>query len=459
MRRGVRLGLGPLVALTALAACGPVEVEVPIKVLLPDASDDLEQANNASITVGGVVDTFAVDGLDFEIELSFEPDPEPVQLSLFLADDEDLLAWGNTAPFSIGGTTDTLSLFAGRPGRLSPWPEALEDPDPDVMAAHAQGRGLLLLEKNGDTFLLSEYTHTLEAGQDLDDPPDPSDGGLWGDAIGNVHRIAWDEGRAMTYSPSKDRWDSFDLPDSVLDRGEPAIAAITAATGSGVPVAVLYVVGGDDETDAVALSLIPDQIDAQPAALDLDMPRPGASATFLPLGESSTGTLLVFGSREADAAPAVLVTEDGPIPLGDPQVWENSHCAPLSQVGDETVRAACLGGLRDGQPTAAAFLLEWDGSGDPEVEVVEDALPVAMGAPLGFSDDSAIYAQGGGRLATLPRDESATTAQDVPTTADRAAGGHSVTLATGASFLVGGRTTEGEAVDRWQVFTPTVPAN
>ncbi|MCA9637375.1 MAG: hypothetical protein KC420_15220 [Myxococcales bacterium] len=83
-------------------------------------------------------------------------------------------------------------------------------------------------------------------------------------------------------------------------------------------------------------------------------------------------------------------------------------------------------------------------------------LPVELGDPRLFSDEGAIYAQGAGRLLRVDRQD--LTLSEIPTAADRAAGGHSVNLGTGVTFLLGGVTAEDQPVDRWQVFTPALPA-
>src|SRR5690606_10203053 len=149
----------------SLCACESAQ-QLPITVILPADQSELERADNASIVMrpSGEVFSFPVDGLEFRLELEGEPSTQIQQLELYLADGEELLAWGSTAAFATAGPDIGLALCLGRPGLLSTWPEGLDVPDPDLLATEALARGMLMVQSDGDTFLLNHYTLALEAG-------------------------------------------------------------------------------------------------------------------------------------------------------------------------------------------------------------------------------------------------------------------------------------------------------
>ena len=115
----------------------------------------------------------------------------------------------------------------------------------------------------------------------------------------------------------------------------------------------------------------------------------------------------------------------------------------------------CLGGLRGGQPTGDALLLTCP----PVVEntVVEERLGF-LGEPLAdprlFADDLAVYAQGAAQWWRVDRETLVPELGE--TVATRVHGGHSITLGTGVTFLVGGRDLDDRAVDRWWIFAPSL---
>jgi len=45
-----------------------------------------------------------------------------------------------------------------------------------------------------------------------------------------------------------------------------------------------------------------------------------------------------------------------------------------------------------------------------------------------------------------------------PSPATREAGGHSITIGTGVTFLVGGKDASDRPVDRWWIFAPALPS-
>jgi hypothetical protein len=83
-----------------------------------------------------------------------------------------------------------------------------------------------------------------------------------------------------------------------------------------------------------------------------------------------------------------------------------------------------------------------------------DFLPEPASDPRLFADDAAIYAQSG--VQWLRIDRAALTVESHISASTRVRGGHSVLLATGATFLVGGWAQDERAVDHWHVFVPTL---
>ena len=94
-------------------------------------------------------------------------------------------------------------------------------------------------------------------------------------------------------------------------------------------------------------------------------------------------------------------------------------------------------------------------SPDPTQTTV-DELPEFFSAPLAdprlFADDLTLYAQEGPQWWRVGRAELDVTLTDTAVT--RVRGGHSITLGTGVTFLVGGRDPDDRAVDRWWMFAP-----
>ncbi len=445
-----RLGLATLAALPLFSgACEPSQRPLGLEVVLPEDAADLEAADNLAFALDpdGLSGSLAVDGTEFELQLVLEPDLVPRTLSLYLADGEDLLAWGNSAPFFTAGEDVGMAMFLGRPGRLSTFPADLgSTPDPDLLAARALGRGMLVLDGDGDTFLLNEFDLQVESGARLDGAPAPDNGMLASAEDGTVLRVAWDEGLAVwRYEPASDTWIELALDDGAAP-ARPGAAALVRDDLSRV-----YLLGGGGRTDGVALATVPDaegMLDLAPIdGLELDVPRDGATASWLPGDEAG---VLLFGTGEPSVP--VLYDTDRAQALGPDGPWLGGRCITLSEA---PARTLCLGGVRDGAATADALLLDADGTATELVGL----LPVPLEDPLVFGDEGAVYAQGEGIMVRLSRAVETPSAEDVETveaSALRARGGHSVALGTGASFLVGGTTTEGGAVDRWQVFQPAL---
>lgn len=447
-----RLGLAAVALGLGLSAC-TVEVPFPIRVVLPDDATDLNRADNLALELGpdAYFVSYPVRGTDFEVELEFEPDAVERTLALYLADGTDLLAWGRSVPFVMLAPPGDLAVLMARPGVLSVYPGEVAEPDPDLLAVHAPGRGLMLMSGAGDIALLNETSFDIELGARLSSPPEPGDGAFVADARGRVWRVGVDDGvGAAMYDPGTDVWAVATVTGD--DTGaRPGAAAVVGAAHDR-----LYLAGGGAHTDLVALSLDPDEkgvITLAPVAA-LDGPRIGARLLGLARGDDEV--LLLVGGAEADA-PAVYFPDGGHAmgPAGD---WTNIQCIRLDDdEADEaaTIDLLCLGGLRGGQPTGDALVLHVP----PAVEATEvEERPAFLSAPLAdprlFADDLAVYAQGAAQWWRVDRKDLAVELTE--TVATRVNGGHSITLGTGVTFLVGGRDLDDRAVDRWWIFAPSL---
>jgi uncharacterized protein (TIGR00251 family) len=451
----VRAKLGLAIALLAASLSGCENArELPITVILPADQSELERADNASVVMrpSGDAFSFGVDGLDFRLELEGEPSTQVQQLELYLADGEELLAWGSTAEFSTAGPDIGLALFLGRPGLLSSWPEVLDEPDPDLLATEALARGMLVVQSDGDTFLLNHYTLELEAGERLPDAAElaPDDGGLFTANDGAVIRLAWEQVDpiAWRYDPADDRWTELEV-----DGAEAIGQRAGAATLVDPDHTRVYVLGGGQASDAIAIDLVAVDgvLAAAPVAeLSLDSPRAGATALWIPSSDDLTADALILGGDSL--GPLALRTSTGEL-IGPEVAWRDLACAIESQQSDE-VAVLCVGGSRDDQPTADAahFTVR---PGDPaEFDLRESFLPAALPDPRLFVDTVALYAQGEGRWFRIDRETS--TVEEPDSASLRARGGILVELATRATFVVGGVDQDGVALERWQVFTPAI---
>ena len=449
-RQAVRT-LGPGAVLLALiSGCGDDTRELPIRIVLPEDTTDLEAANNASLSLdpGGLLVQQAIDGTDFSIEVALAPDATIRSLELFLADDEELLAWGRSAPFITAGPDVGLAVFVGRPGRLSTFPQAIDDPQAQLLAARALDRGMVLLEPDGTTFLLNEVTLEIEVGDDLDDPPDPEDGVLVSGADGSVFRVAWAGGpNAHRYDPGTDQWATLDIEGDELGDRTDAASLTEQVEVDETAVTLLHLLGGG-QADAVTLTLLADRVEVSDAQLQLDAPRPGAVAMWAATDDDSTANLVMFGGNEVDQPAVLLALEE--TSLGPTEPWTGGRCAQLGF--DPQPSVVCLGGSRNDSETTDALHLRL--GGEPSVEELADYLPGPIPDPLWLEDGGAVYAQGAETLVRVDRENLAVDL--VPGTALRGSGGHSVTLVSGATFLTGGVTNDGDPLARWQVFMPAI---
>ncbi len=476
-----RLGYAALlVSSLGFAASCDSSYPLEIRVVLPEDDDALDRADNAALVLlpEGITANYDVDGTSFSVALEVEPDDLNRAVELYLARGAELLAWGRSAVFVTQAPSEDLAMFLGRPGALSTYPGSLDAPDPDVLAAEAVGRGIIILGSAGETFLFSAFTLTADAAQTLDPAdgaPDPADGALVSDSGGGVVRVTWNESlTGYRFDPGADDWSRLTIA-GAGDIGPRAGASHLVDAGRDW----LLLFGGGSSRDIVQLALVPDDDDGSYAAsalpgITLTDPRVGARARWITRTGSDTGEGIVLAGTASDTTPALelIPAETGdddpagavPFALGPLGPWDGLDCAQLdiAETANETatIRVLCAGGVRGDQPTADGLLLKlpptpWDAAdADALVEELPAILQEPMAAPHWFADASAVYAQHDGRWLTLPRDTLEASITSTP--ALRALGGHSVKLSTGATFLLGGETTEGKAVDRWQVFTPAV---
>jgi uncharacterized protein (TIGR00251 family) len=448
------LGLALLGVLAGASACESSR-ELGVAVLLPEESAEYQRADNATLILqpGNESVTFSVNGLDFSLEVEREPDATPRRLELYLAEGDELLAWGSTAPFTLDGPEADLALFLGRPGLLSTWPAEVADPDADLLACRAVGRGMLLLESDGDTSLLNEFTLGIEAGAELEAELDPADGGLFSASDGSVIRLTWELGPALAwrYDPGDDRWDEVEVDAAAMIGPRPDAAwLIDPDLGR------LYLLGGGERTDAVAIDLIAganERLGVAPVDdFVLDGPRPGATALWLPDVDDPIGDALVIGGSDPTLPIAWLASSGAG--SGPAHAWIDPACAiRLAATETEAPTVLCVGGSLDGQPSAAAMHASF-AEGTPSIELIESFLPVALPDPMLLADDFALYALGEGRWFPINReDASVENSEFVPLLARK---GHFVQVASGATFVVGGVGPEDAAVDHWQVFMPAI---
>ncbi|MEZ4453679.1 MAG: DUF167 domain-containing protein [Nannocystaceae bacterium] len=386
-RRRAPLAAAPLALGLALAGCEN-SGSMAITVILPEDHSDLERADNAAYRVepDGVDRNVTVDGTDFSIDIEFVVDNTQRTLSLYLARGEELLAWGRSAPFVVANTEDRLALFLGRPGRLSTYPGAIEEPDPDVLAAHAFGRGAVLLTSDGGTYLFSERTFTIGAGVDFDpdDPPEASDGALVSEYRGGVVRVAWEHGlRAWRFDPGVDQWDAMALGGSAAAIGDRGGAAHLVDADA----RALILFGGGEASDIVELRLVPSEEDdtyhVNLLAPALDGPRQGASAAWVTREGTDEGEgVLLFGGDDP-GLPLVFFTatsQTATLPAPDDAIpWTGAACAQV-EAGDDAgndviLRILCVGGLRGDTATADAALIRVAPAQDLTVELLPALLP------------------------------------------------------------------------------------
>jgi hypothetical protein len=318
---------------------------------------------------------------------------------------------------------------------------------------------MLLVEGDGDTFLLNHYTLLLESGARLPETTGffGDDGGLFSAADGSVVRLWFEqvEPHAWRYDPASDAWTELTID---------GLGAASADIGLRPGAAVLadpdrsrvYLLGGGGATDAIAIDLLADEDDrlaaAAVSAFELDGPRDHATALWIPqAGDPTADVLLVGADLMGVPAPVATLASTGS-GVGPTLDWRGLACA-IESTEAEATTVLCVGGTLDGLPTADALRIEIV-AGAATVEHLTDFLPTALPDPRLLADDFALYAQGEARWFRISRDQGdVSEPESAPL---RGAGGSCVALANGVTFLVGGVDRDGAALDRWQVFTPAI---
>ena len=441
--------LGLVASVACVAGCEPLIREVPVRLEIPEESAALEAADNFSLYLepDGTVAQYDVDGLDFVVSLEIEEADVIRTLSAYLALGDTLLAWGRTDPFFGASIGDPVALFLGLPGRLATLQGTIAAPDPDLQAAAAIGRGVLIVGGSGDTALFQSYPWTFAQGATLDDPPAPGTGGLFAVVDGAVMRLAWETTWfSARYEPASDIWLPLTLDPTPVARPGAIVLESPAADR-------VYLLGGDGMLDGLAVGMLPDaQGRLATATLEgftMDRPRDGGTAIWATPADSTSDRLMIFGGDSP--GPLVWVWPEA-VSAGTPLTWTGARCARV-----ESAAIWCAGGTREGVLTRSLVRIDLADPSVPVVTEFPDVFPVDVPDPRLWAETGAVYAQAEGHLwrlepATSP--EAPPTAVQVMDDALRATGGYFIRLDSGATFLAGGVTLDGTPVDRWQVFTP-----
>ncbi len=454
-----RLGLAAL--LLFVPACES-KYNFPIHVVLPDEIDDLARADNLTLALDpqSVQINYPVDGIDFSVSVEIEPDNQTSTLSVYLAEGTELLAWGRSAPFVLAAPQDDLAVYLSPPGALSTFPGKIGSPDGDLLASPVLGRGMLLFDSDGATGLFNSFTLGTEVGATLKpdgELPAADDGALVPDSRGNAWRVAWAESlRAFIYVPGDDLWTAAQFT------GADAGARAGAAHQVDATLERLLVFGGGEQRSVLEIELSPDDAGTYTVTqlpVQLDSPRRGATALYLLRsgGDAGEGVILVGGDDPKSATATFIRDEATSVSFGEATAWTGLACAQVERAAeaDATVRVLCLGGVRDGTATADAFVLNFPpGTAEPSLLPLPAFLPEPAADPRLFGDDAAIYAQSGALWLRIDRED--LQSQSLTGPSPRVRGGHSISLATGATFLVGGWTGDDRPVDHWHVFVPSL---
>ena len=380
--------------------------------------------------------TIATIGIDFALDAELEPDAKLRQLDVYLARNETLLAWGRTPSFTYEAAASRgAAVFVARPGRLSTFPLRFALDDPDVLAAHALGHGLVILSGDGTTTFLDGLTLDVRGAAPLTGKlPAADDGAFVGDALGGVQRVAWNEGlRAFRFDPGDNTWIERSLADASNVGPRPGAAHLVDDARE-----VLLLYGGGEQTDVLAVNLLPGGPAIQRVdGITLDTPRRGASAMALVREGIGLDSAVLFGSEDPAAGVIHLAGRDQTVGPDGP--WVGGSCVQLDRGGaNASLRVLCAGGLREDAPTSDAILLTVPGrsSGDaPTATELPELLESPMEHVFWLLDGDAVHAQGGGRLLRVERETLAV--EEIQETA-RSRGGSCVRLPTGSSYLVGG---------------------
>jgi len=450
---GIRLAAFALVVFL-VGACGPAEIEVDLRLVLPADTTDLARTDNVSVTVtpDGPTVTSPVSGLDFSLDVSLEPSDTEQDVSVYLAEGDELLAWGRSVRVPLS-STPALGVFVGPPGAVAALADAPALAHPAPLLARLAGFGALVVEGGGDGWVLDHRTFSVLPAARAPFEPVAGATAALSDALGGAIVVRYDEEPALLrYDPSSDEWAV--LAPAGLERLAGRTGAAVLATDDG---AQAFLFGGGDATDVLSIPLVPDGdgLAIEPvAAPSLPDPRGGAVA------------LWARGPAEGDDR-AVLVGTGTPAPVvwtdagatGPDGPWTDLGCAAFDPVAPDgpawPVTVLCAGGVRGGAPTADGLMIRVDAGGPADVTEVPGLLPAAMGAPVVLADPATVAFYGAGALVSFPRGETA--AQTVQEGLSRQTGGRSVIVATGATLLVGGADAGATPVPAWEIYTPNLP--
>jgi hypothetical protein len=454
-----------LSASVAIGGCSPVTFPIDLHVELPSDAAGLERTDNVSVVLdpSGISSTIPADGTDFSVALELDPSIAAQTVLVYLAEGMELLAWGRTPRVDLVGAGE-LAVFVGPPGELAGFAPGSGAGGADVLAAPAPGRGAVVLVQDGDTWFLSEIQLDVAAGSRLDLPDGVAatgpDVALVADVGGGAVRVEWGaRASAHRFDPSADTWTELDLlgGDALVGRAGAAWQTTAAADR-------VLVVGGGTTTDALAVSLLPDEDGSyavEPVAgITLDAPRAGARASWYLRTDTDDDEGLVLSGGDGSFPVLYLTHPAGAVGPAEP--WTGLACVQLD-AGDAatagaTLRIACGGGVRQGAPTADALVVHLPpGGAPPTIEELPGLLGTPMSDPRWFADDGAVYAQGDASWTRLLRSTLEVTTTATPGT--RASAGASAQLATGAVLLAGGVGTDGAPLDGWWLFTPQPPAS
>jgi uncharacterized protein (TIGR00251 family) len=435
-----RLGLNlATAALLLLAPACESSQDLPIRVVFPEDLD-LARADNAVLRLSpqNLDVTYDISGPDFALELELEPDSLTSTLTLYLAQGPDLLAWGRSAPFVLSSPPADLALYVSPPGALSTFPGAITSPDPELLACPAFGRGMLLFNSDGGTGLFNSFDLATEIGATLDPAgglPDASDGALVPDSAGGVWRVAWAEQlRAFRYEPGDDEWSSRP-PAERRPRARARVRRRRAA--------------------------------------QRDRARPGARRRRRPRRDHAPAAARQPASRRLRPVPAAQRRRRGRGRGPDRRRRRGREPRPvrarLRRRGPDQLRPGpgldrprlpAARSSREGgrpRPRAVPRRSPWrradPGRNRPQFPIIRRKPGPVPRAHAGLSPRARV------RSAPVRRrriDRAALTVESQISAATRVRGGHSVLLATGATFLVGGWGPDERAVDHWYVFVPTL---
>ena len=448
---------GPLVLLLGLlaAGCEPASVEVDVTVVLPADTAALARTDNVSVAVvpDGPTVTSAVTGLDFSLDVAMDPTDVEQEVDVYLAEGTDLLGFGRSVRVPLA-QTPALSVYVAPPDAVAALAGAPAVDDPAARAVRLRGFGALVVDAGGASWALDHRTFSiLAAARAPFAPEEAPDLALASDALGGAMAVAHGDAPALfRYDPAADGW--AELSAAGLDRlgDRPGAAALAADDGT-----VLFVFGGGARTDVAAVPLVPGDGGLEIGLVEgvaLDDPRRGAVALWARGPGAGDDRAVLVGTE--GAGPVVWVEDAGA--AGPDGPWTNLACLPADPPAPSPtwpVTILCAGGLRGTEATADALLVSVSADGPAAVAELPAFLPTPMEAPVALAGEDRVAFYGEGLLVAVERGTTAT--QTVQDGLPRQGGGTSVTLATGTTIVVGGRTGDGASVAAWETFTPRPP--